>query len=71
MSRFTYPSGPSYSTLVFVQFQNWNLNQVSFLELDGTEIKLGMGGGGGGGVMELAWNHFLIMALQVLRIIIE
>jgi hypothetical protein len=40
-----YPSGPSYSSLVLVQFQNWNLNQVSFIELDGIETKLGMGQG--------------------------
>lgn len=39
----SYPGGPSYSTLVLVQFQNWNLNQVSFLEPNGTETKLGGG----------------------------
>ncbi len=39
-----YPCGPSYSSLVLIQFQNWSLNQVSFPEPNGIETKLGMGG---------------------------
>jgi len=59
-----YQGGPSYLSLVPVQF--CNQNQVPFLSPDGisTWVK-------GGSVMELDWNHPLLMALQVTRTRLE
>jgi hypothetical protein len=53
-----YQGGPSYSSLVPVQFCNGN--QVASLSPDGFRVKEGS-------VMELDWNHPLVMALQVTR----